>query len=304
LSRLAEDLEEICVSLIRLAVTKLPQDVEEAIREAWLRETSETAKRQFEAMFKAIEVSERELIPICQDTGLITFHVRVGEQFPIKAELPDILRKAVSRATSEVPLRPNAVDPFSRQNTGDNTGLNVPWVDLELVDGSSLELTVVPKGFGSEMVSKLRCIPAAEGLEALKVFVLDSVLEAGGRPCPPVILGVGVGGVADTAVRLAKRAIARPVGERHRDGRVARLEEELLEMVNQTGIGAMGLGGRTTALDVHVEYAHTHTVGTPVAVVFQCWCARRASAVVEPDGSVVCTSNRGVDLWSFASRRP
>ncbi|HDD72281.1 MAG TPA: fumarate hydratase, partial [Candidatus Bathyarchaeota archaeon] len=207
--------------------------------------------------------------------------------------------KAVSRATLEVPLRPNAVDPISRENTGDNTGRLVPWLDLELVEGDSLELTVVPKGFGSEMMARLRCVPAAEGFEAVKRFIISSVLEAGGKPCPPIVLGVGMGGVAETAMRLAKRAIARPVGERHPEERISELEEELLEAINETGIGAMGLGGRTTALDVHVEYAHTHTVGTPVALVFQCWCARRASAIIEPDGSAVCTSHPGVDLWRF-----
>ena len=299
MSGIRENLEKLCVALIRLAVTRLPPDVESALRNAWRREISETAKRQFEAMFKAVEVSERELIPICQDTGLMTFHVKVGKDYPLRLELPEILRKAVSRATFEVPLRPNAVDPISRENTGDNTGRLVPWLDLELVEGDSLELTVVPKGFGSEMMARLRCVPAAEGFEAVKRFIISSVLEAGGKPCPPIVLGVGMGGVAETAMRLAKRAIARPVGERHPEERISELEEELLKAINETGIGAMGLGGRTTALDVHVEYAHTHTVGTPVALVFQCWCARRASAIIKPDGSAVCTSHPGVDLWKF-----
>jgi len=196
------------------------------------------------------------------------------------------LHRATMRATKEVPLRPNAVDPFTQENTGDNTGRFIPFIHWEIVPGNTLEITVMPKGGGSENVCALGMLSPSMGLNGLKKFVLDAVINAGAKPCPPNILGVAVGGGADVAMKLAKAALLKPLDQPNPDPNLANLEKELQEAVNSTGIGPMGLGGRFTVLGVKVEYAHRHPASYPVAVAFQCWAARRASARIYPDEKI------------------
>jgi fumarate hydratase subunit alpha len=196
------------------------------------------------------------------------------------------LVNATRRATVEIPLRPNAVDPFTSKNSGDNTGRFVPQIHWEIASGDGLELTVMPKGGGCENVCALGMLVPSEGLKGLKRFVVDAVVKAGAQPCPPTILGVGVGGGADAALELAKKALLKPLNEFNADTAIAGLEREILEAVNMTGIGPMGLGGKTTVLGVHVDYAFRHPASFPVAVAFNCWAARRASARINADGSV------------------
>ncbi|MEL9940891.1 MAG: fumarate hydratase [Ignisphaera sp.] len=269
------------------AVVYLPKDVKEAIKRVYEEEKSPTAKTHLEAILRNIELAERLGLPLCQDTGIITFYVRVGTGFPAIHQIEEALIEAVRKATSTIPLRPNSVDPFTNRNSGDNTGRYVPVIFWDgFRDGDGLEIVVVPKGGGSEYVSTFAMGVPGKGVENIKEVVLDAVVRAGAMPCPPTIIGVGIGGTADLAMHLARKAATvRRVGSRNPDPHVAELEEELLKMVNSLGIGAMGMGGTaSTALAVHIEYAYRHPATYPIAVAFQCWAARRAVVTIEPSG--------------------
>jgi fumarate hydratase subunit alpha len=284
------DLEKVVmnttINLLKIAATQLPSDVKNILKKSMEEETSEVAKKQLEAILANIDLAEKLGAPICQDTGIQMFYLKAGSGFPILGKLPQILREAVKMATEAVPLRPNAVDPLTRENSGDNTGERTPWIDWEVFEGETLELTVLPKGFGSEMMTALAMLTPSEGVKGLKRFVVDTIIKAGARPCPPVILGIGVGGGADSVMKLAREAALRSINKRNKKPEIAKLEEELLRLVNKTGIGPMGLGGKTTVLGVNIEYAHTHTAALPVGVIMQCWAARKASARIRPEGQV------------------
>ena len=277
---------DVTVKLLQLAVTELPRDVKEALQRAYREEESEAGKTQLKAILDNVELAEKTRTPMCQDTGVIIFYVKAGAQAKDLDKIGDALRSATKRATKEVPLRPNAVDPFTQKNTGDNTGRFFPFIHWEIVSGDSVEITVMPKGGGSENVCALGMISPGQGVNGLKKFVVDTVINAGAKPCPPNILGVAVGGGADIAMKLAKAALLRPLDEPNPNPDLAKLERELYEAANSTGIGPMGLGGKFTVLGVKVEYAHRHPASYPVAVAFQCWAARRASARISPDGKV------------------
>jgi fumarate hydratase subunit alpha len=278
--------ENVAVKLLQLAVTELPRDVKEALQNAYRQEESEAGKTQLKAMLNNIELAEKTRTPMCQDTGVIIFYVKAGAQAKDLATIEEALCEATRRATKDVPLRPNAVDPFTGKNSGDNTGRFVPFIHWNIVPGNSIEITVFPKGGGSENVCALGMIRPGEGVAGLKKFVVDTVIKAGAKPCPPNILGVALGGGADIAMKLAKAALLRPLNTPNVDPQLAKLETELYEAVNSTGIGPMGLGGKTTVLGVNVDYAHRHPASYPVAVAVQCWAARRASARIHPDGRV------------------
>lgn len=283
---LTQVVEETTTKLLGLASFDLPQGVEKALRDALNREDDPIARSQLSVILKNIEIARKKRVPICQDTGIPMIHVSLGEDFPLKAILPNILSEAVRKATISIPLRPNAVHPFTRKNTRDNSGIHLPYLEWEIKHGDSLEILVIPKGFGSENMSQLGMLTPGEGLNGVKSFVLDCVVSAGGRPCPPTIIGVGVGLGVDGVMKLARRAAIRPLPLKNEDPDIASLETQLLKLVNETGIGPMGLGGKTTSLAVNIEIGHTHTGGLPVGVVFQCWAARMAEATVESDGKV------------------
>jgi len=269
-------LEDALVDLIKRCVTTLPIDVKRSLEEAWRAEENELAKSQLKAILDNVEAAEEEGLPICQDTGLLTFYVSLDTSKHRPREVEDAAVRAVKRATKEVPLRPNVVHPLTRTNTGDNVGLGQPSLKWSFNDEGALDITVVAKGAGSENVTRLSMLPPSAGLEGVVDFVLSAVASARGLPCPPTVVGVGVGGLAEDAVELAKKALLRPIGVQGR-GDAAPLESRLLNMVNSLGIGPMGLGGKHTALAVNVELAYTHTASLPVAVAFNCWAVRRAS---------------------------
>ncbi|WNZ29511.1 MAG: fumarate hydratase [Candidatus Bathyarchaeota archaeon] len=277
--------ENVAVKLLQLAVTKLPSDVKESLERAYSQETS-VAKSQLKAILDNIELAEKTCAPMCQDTGIIIFYVKAGNEICGLDIIESALLNATLRATKEIPLRPNAVNPFTQKNTGDNTGRYVPFINWEIVPGNSLEITVLPKGGGSENVSALGMLSPSEGVKGLKKFVVDTVIKAGAKPCPPTVLGVAVGGGADIAMKLAKKALLTPINQANPDPELAKLEQELLEAVNSTGIGPMGLGGKTTVLGVKLDYAYRHPASYPVAVVVQCCAARRATARIDSDGKV------------------
>jgi fumarate hydratase subunit alpha len=279
-------MENVAFNLIKQAVIYLPEDVKRALRKAYAEETSETGKTQLKAILENIELAEKLQAPVCQDTGTITFYVKAGSQVKNLHRVEAALVAATREATREVPLRPNAVDPFTQKNSGDNTGRFAPYLHWAIVSGDRLELTVMIKGGGSENVSAAGMLVQSEGIRGLKRFVVDAVIKAGAQPCPPTILGVAVGGGADVAMKLAKKALLRPLDEANSDRRLAEIERKILEAANMTGIGPMGLGGKTTVLGVHVDYAHRHPASFPVAVAFNCWAARHASARLSADGTV------------------
>jgi fumarate hydratase subunit alpha len=288
----SQTLIDVAVKLIKIAAVSLPHDVKQALKQAYEKETSETGKTQLQAILKNIELAEKQKSPICQDTGTIHFYVKAGARAKNLDKVEPALINAVRKATKQLPLRPNAVDPFTQRNSGDNTGRYTPQIHWEIVPEDSLELTVMLKGGGSENVSVLGMLNPAEGLKGIKRFVVNAVVKAGAQPCPPTILGVAVGGSADLAITLAKKALLKPLNEANVNPQLAQLERELLEAVNMTGIGPMGLGGDTTALAVHVDYASRHPASFPVAVVFSCWCDRRASARVTSKGEVEYLQSR------------
>ena len=250
------------------ALKDIPQDLRDALADARERETSTSGRRVLDIIHRNVEIADSNSNLVCQDTGIAVYTCRVGEHFPLHpARIYEGLRDGTARATLEHPLRSNTVHTLTRENTGPNIGHRVPIVHWEFVpDWDGLDVKCVPKGSGSENMSFLKmCVPA-DGVKGIKQFVLESIVGAGGKPCPPGIVGVGIGGSADYAMHLAKEAIARPVGTRNPDPLVAELEDDLFQLLNETGVGPMGLGGDVTVLSVHVEHADTHMTLNPVAV--------------------------------------
>lgn len=277
-----DPIEEAVVALLREAVTYLPDDVVRALTEAEREETGPVARTQLRTILDNINAGGRLAVPMCQDTGVHVFFVS-GK---VHAGMEESIRKGVARATVQIPLRPNAVHPLTRQNSGTNVADGLPYVSFHPTGEEFVEITVMPKGAGSENMSALSMLTPSQGLKGVKNFVLDTVIKAGGKPCPPTIVGVGIGGTADLACSLAKKALLRPLDVENEDTGLAALEEELAEALNLTGIGPMGLGGSTTVLGVRIATAYCHTASLPVAVNLQCWAARRATARIYPDGRV------------------
>lgn len=257
--------------LIRAGVTSLPGDVEKALQIALEREESELARLQLETILKNVAYARERSLPLCQDTGVPIFFVHGFKEL---GEVEKQIRQAVAEATRMVPLRPSIVDAITRRNTGDNTGEGVPVIHFESGDEESI--TFLAKGAGSENVSRARMLPAREGVPGVKRFVVETLRSAGAKPCPPVIVGVGIGGTLDLAAKLAKEVLLQPLFKRNEREELARLEEELLEEVNALGIGPMGMGGSTTCLGVKIAAAACHTASLPVAVNVQCWAHRYA----------------------------
>jgi fumarate hydratase subunit alpha len=276
-------IEEVAFQLIKKASIVLPADVKASLQRAYEEETSKLGKTQLKAILDNVTAAEQMGRPVCQDTGIVSFFIK-GRSLDYKG-FEETLKRATVRATKEVPLRPNAVHPLTRRNSGDNTGVHIPGVTYMYEDTDHVELTVMLKGAGSENMSALYMISPSEGVNGIKRAVLETVVRAGGQPCPPIVVSIGIGGTVDLTFKLAKMALTRPLGMRHPEEEVAKLERELLAIINSTGIGPMGLGGKITALDVKIEYAYCHTASLPVGVNIQCWAYRRATARIYPNGS-------------------
>ncbi len=281
-------LVEQMIEPIKKAVTTLPKPTMDALEKA--KEIEDDAGRvQLEAILQAVDIGESEGIPICQDTGTPTFFMNLGSDYPALDELNTIkgsLRKAIQVATEEVPIRPNTVHPFTGKNPGDNTGINIPWISWSITEGSDLTMTYLPKGGGCTNMSQLTMMTPGRGIKGVKEIVLERIASMEGKPCPPTIVGVGIGGSASIAMNLAKESLLRPVGQRHRESMIADLEAELMERANRLGVGPMGVGGKTTVLDVKIEYDYRHPASFPVAITPQCWANRRVSLKLLPEGSI------------------
>jgi len=258
---------------------ELPPDVESALRRALAEEDSPLGRHIIEQLIQNFEVAHREKIPICQDTGALVCLVELGQEVHITGGLlTDAINEGVRRGYQQGYLRKSIVaDPLERVNTGDNTPA---MIHVDLVEGDHLKLMLAPKGGGSENMSKLRFLRPADGEEGVKKFVIEAVSEAGGNPCPPTTVGVGIGGTFEKAAFLSKKALFRPIGHHHPDPRYARLEEELLTAINQTGLGPGALGGRITALWVSIETFPCHITALPVAVNLNCHAARHREVIL------------------------
>ncbi len=267
-----EEVIEVVVDLLRKAHTELPEDVVNALKNAYEREEG-IARSIIKAILDNISASKNLGVPMCQDTGIPVVFVEIGREVDLNFDLKEAIREGVKKATKEVPLRPNAVHPLTRKNPGTNVGSHIPQINIDLVEGDAIKLTIMPKGAGSENVSSLKMLLPSQ-VDQIERFIIETVKNAKGKPCPPIIVGVGIGSTFDGCAKLAKKALLRRIDE------MSKFELELLEKINRLGIGPSGLGGRTTALAVLVEMGYCHTASLPVAVNIQCWANRRASAVL------------------------
>ncbi len=288
---LKENLTEAFKELIVKVATGIPEDVYEYINKAYETEENPLAKAQFEAILKDMKLACMRTKPICQDTGTPYLFLEVGDDFPLKSGIIDTFKEALRYVTKKMGiLRPNAVDPIYAKNSGDNTGRFIPWVHTDLVPGNELKVNLMFKGGGSEAPSTLVMSPPLKGWKTLKETIIKTVANAGPLPCPPLIVGIAVAAGADMALTLAKRAVLRPIGKRHPDPKVARMEEELLNALNKLEVGPHGFGGRFSVLDVKFEYAYRHPATFAIGVITSCWATRRGSMTVKPDGSYLITS--------------
>jgi fumarate hydratase subunit alpha len=266
--------------LFQEACLYLPEDVLAALKKAREKEESPAAKNVLARLIENTEIAAEEKIPLCQDTGTAVVFLELGQDIHITGgDLYTAVNEGVRQGYEKGYLRKSMVSqPFSaRVNTKDNTPA---IIHIDIVPGDQLKISVMPKGGGSENCSRLTIVPPAKGRQGIIDFVVNLVEESGSNPCPPVVIGLGIGGTTDKAMTLAKKALFRRVGEPNSDPEIADLEKEILQRVNNLGIGPMGYGGRTTALAVHAEVFPAHIASLPVAVNIQCWCARHNQAIL------------------------
>ena len=278
--------EEACKELYIRAVKILPPDIKEGFARIDKTETDATGKSVLGTMIRNIKVAEDTNNLLCQDTGIPIYNVVIGRGLEVDGHaLKAAIVAGCARATKEHPLRSSVVHPVTRANEHTSCGRLVPVINIDFSDEpDTLSIEMIPKGSGSENNSWLKMAIPADGVDAVKTFVIDCVLDAGGKTCPPTIVGVGVGGTADLCVHLSKVAATRPLGSHCTDPEGAKLESELSAVVNKLGVGPQGLGGDSTSFAVHVETAATHITMNPVAVNMQCHSARRARATFTPAG--------------------
>jgi fumarate hydratase subunit alpha len=273
-SVISETIEKLCIQ----ACYHLGDDVKKLLIEAQEKEESPFGSQILGQILDNIDASQEEQLPLCQDTGMAVVFLEIGQDVHIiGGSLAEAVNEGVRRGYTKGYLRKSVLSPLKRVNTGDNTPA---IIHTEIVEGDQLKITISPKGFGSENMSSLAMLKPADGIEGVKKFVLDTVTKAGANPCPPIILGIGIGGTMEKAAYIAKKALLREAGKPNPNPELAGLEHELLQKINATGIGPQGLGGRTTALAVHVDTFPTHLAGLPVAINVQCHAARHAEAII------------------------
>lgn len=274
----AEKITGTIRSLCIEANTVLENDMIEAYKGGLKKEESSTGRDIFRQLLENARIAREEGVALCQDTGLVVVFAEMGQDVHVvEKDMYEAINEGVRRGYKDGYFRPSSLDPLSRKNYGDNTPA---IIHVEIVPGNRLKLVVAPKGFGSENMSRVTMFPPAVGIEGVKKYVIERIDESGANPCPPVIVGVGIGGTLEKAALIAKKSLLRPIGKRHKDPRIAKLEEELLEEINKLGIGPLGLGGTVTALDVRIETYPTHIASIPVAVNVQCHCNRHKEAVL------------------------
>lgn len=272
---LVQEVEEKIAALCIQANLDLGIDIEQRLRSMMEKETEERPKAILEELLLNAAIAREERLPICQDTGMAVIYMQIGQDIHFAGgDLTDAINRGVAKGYTEGYLRASVVsDPIIRVNTGNNTPAAILW---DIVPGDHVDITVAPKGFGSENMSSLTMLSPSQGIEGVKEAILSTVRKAGPNPCPPIVLGVGIGGTMDLATRMAKLALLRPVGEMSPHEHIRDLELELLTSINQLNIGPAGLGGKTTALAVHINTYPTHIAGLPVAVNMSCHATRHA----------------------------
>ena len=267
-SLISEVVARLCID----ANYHLPPDMKRQIISSSKEESWETASIILDQIIENFNIADENLQPICQDTGLACVFPSIGQDVHIKGNLEEAVNEGVRKGYSQGYLRKSVVsDPLNRVNTGDNTPAMIYY---DICPGDKIKITVAPKGFGSENMSQIKMLKPSDGIEGVKDFVIKVVEDAGPNPCPPIVVGVGIGGTFDKAAYLAKKALMRPVDQRNSEDFYAELEEELLEKINALGIGPQGFGGKTTALAVNIEKFPTHIAGLPVAVNINCHVTR------------------------------
>lgn len=274
----SEKITQVVRRLCIEANCHLPGDVKCAIEKSHRGETWPQAREILERIVENYAIADRENCPICQDTGVACVFVKMGQEVHVQGNLAEAIHEGVRQGYRDGYLRKSVVrDPLDRVNTGDNTPAMIYY---DIVPGDSFEITVAPKGFGSENMSQIKMLKPSDGLQGVKDFVVQVVKDAGPNPCPPIVVGVGIGGTFDKAALLAKKALMRHAGEPNPVPFYAELEQELLEKINALGIGPQGFGGKTTALAVHIEQMPTHIAGLPVAVNINCHVTRHQTEVL------------------------
>ena len=275
---LAEQITAAVKKLCIEANCHLPRDVKNCIESCRAAEPWPQAQEILDRIIENYEIADGENVPICQDTGMACVFLKVGQEVHIVGDVNEAIHEGVRQGYAEGFLRKSVVrDPLDRVNTGDNTPAMIYY---ELVPGDRVEITVAPKGFGSENMSQIKMLKPSDGIQGVKDFILKVVEDAGPNPCPPIVVGVGVGGTFDKAAYLAKKALLRPADEHNPEPFYAALEEEMLERINALGIGPQGFGGKTTALAVNIEQCPTHIAGLPVAVNINCHVTRHKTEVL------------------------
>lgn len=273
----AREIHEAVVGLVTQAARHLPPDVNQALAAALAREESDSAREILGQLLENAELAARTGLPLCQDTGVGVFFVELGADVRVQGVLPEIINAAMVEGYAKGLLRKSLCHPLTRKNTGDNSPAAI---HVDIVPGDRLTIMHMAKGGGSENMSRCTMLTPAQGWAGIKDFVVRRMAEAGPNPCPPTIVGVGIGGTFDMAPTLAKKALFRPVGVRNPDPEIAAMELELLDAVNNLGIGPMGLGGRTTSLDVKIEMRPCHIASLPLAVNVQCHSSRVREVVL------------------------
>jgi fumarate hydratase subunit alpha/L(+)-tartrate dehydratase alpha subunit len=281
-----QEVEDLAKTLYVRALKLLPPDIKQGFQRLLQGEDNLTGRTVLGTMVENIAVAERTNNLLCQDTGIPIYNIVIGRNVELDGvAVKEAIRRGCERATREHPLRSSVVHPVTRKNEQTSCGVRIPIINIDFdAREETVEIEMIPKGSGSENGSFLQMLIPADGVKAVKRFVVDKVIELGGRVCPPTIVGVGIGGTSDLCMHLAKIAATRPLGTTCGDAEGAKIEAELSEAVNTLGIGPQGLGGRSTSFRVHVEVAATHITMNPVAVNIQCHSARRATAVITPGG--------------------
>lgn len=270
-SQITEAVKDLCIK----ANIYLGEDVKQSIGEYETKEKNELGKNVLNILIQNYKIAEEKQMPICQDTGMAVFFVKVGQTVLIDGQnITDAINEGVRQGYVDGYLRKSVVDPISRVNTKDNTPAIIHY---DMVEGDKIYIEFAPKGFGSENMSKLKMLKPSDGIDGIKKFIIDTVKEAGPNPCPPIVVGVGIGGTVEKCAQIAKKALLRDLGEHNEDNNIKMLEIDILREINKLGIGPQGLGGNTTALAVNIESFPTHIAGLPVVVNINCHASRHKS---------------------------
>lgn len=273
-SEITEIVRDMCIK----ANIYLGEDVVESLKENKEKENSELGKNILNILIKNCEIAKDKQMPICQDTGMAVFFVSIGQDVHVEGKnISDAINEGVKQGYEDGFLRKSVVTPIDRKNTQDNTPAIIHY---DIVEGDKITIEFAPKGFGSENMSKMKMLKPSDGIKGIQNFIIDTVKEAGPNPCPPIVVGVGIGGTIEKCAQIAKKSLLRDIGEHNKDENIKKLEIQILKEINNLGIGPQGLGGNTTALAVNIETFPTHIAGLPVVVNINCHAARHKKAII------------------------